>query len=141
MPLQLRVKHQAWIDRIPWPSARVYLIKHPEVTFDEFVRYYSSSFDVSWPYDDEFVLITPPPKSPTTDSAFNTWFAPNDRHRRVGAPPAETPILNPVFEQHLRQLKNWNVSSTFTDRFPELSAAMEEDSRRDWVDTRTKKTR
>lgn len=139
VPLQLRSKHAAWIDRIPWPSARIYLIRHPEITFDEFVKYYSSSFDVSWPYDDEFVLITAPPKSPTTDSAFNTWFIPNDNITNINLPPAETPILNPVFEQHLRQLKNWRVSSTFTDRFPELSAAMIDDSRHDWGDSRSKR--
>lgn len=134
MQLQLRVKHAAWIDRIPWPSARIYLIKHPEITFDEFVKYYSSSFHVSWPYEDAYVLVTLPQTTPATEAAFNNWFVPNNHMPGGEALPSNTPILNPVFEQHLRQLKNWSVSSSFKERFPELSAAMENDSCHDSED-------
>jgi hypothetical protein len=37
-------------------------------------------------------------------------------------------VLNPVFEQHLRQLKNWTVADGFRRRFTELSTIIDSDS-------------
>jgi hypothetical protein len=36
--------------------------------------------------------------------------------------------LNPVYEQHLRQLKNWTVGDKFRRKFPELSEIINQDS-------------
>lgn len=129
VPLQLQIEHPAWIDRIPWPSARVYLINNPEITFDDFVSYYSSSFHLSWPYDHSHVFISLPQNTDSTpESAFNDWFLTHNISQSGEATAPESPILNPVFEQHLRQLKNWSVFGAFQRQFPELSAMIENDS-------------
>lgn len=130
VPLQLQVDHPAWIDRIPWPGARIYLINNPDITFDDFASYYSSSFHLAWPYDHSHVLISLPQNKETApEAAFNDWFLPQN-HTQDGIRRAhEDAILNPVFEQHLRQLKNWSVSDSFRRRFPDLSDIIDRDSR------------
>lgn len=37
-------------------------------------------------------------------------------------------VINPVYEEHISQLVNWKVTSTFRKRFPEIAAAIDEDS-------------
>jgi hypothetical protein len=103
--LQREVPHPAWIDRIAWPNARNYLITHPEITFDDFAMVYSSSFEVSWPYSPSYVIEAQNESGP--DRGIN---------------------LNPVYEQHLRQLKNWTVGDKFRRKFPELSEIIDQDS-------------
>jgi hypothetical protein len=103
--LQMEVPHPAWIDRIAWPNARNYLITHPEITFDDFAMVYSSSFEVSWPYSPSYVMEAQNESGP--DRGIN---------------------LNPVYEQHLRQLKNWTVGDKFRRKFPELSEIIDQDS-------------
>jgi hypothetical protein len=95
-PSQLTIPHAAWIDRIPWPRARNYLIHHPDITLDEFAAGYSATFDISWKYDPSHVVI------------------------RTGAEPNES-YINPIFEEHIRQLSNWSVGEAFRKRFPDLS--------------------
>ncbi|KAF2713316.1 hypothetical protein K504DRAFT_354904, partial [Pleomassaria siparia CBS 279.74] len=107
IPLQLQIEHPAWIDRIPWPNARHYLINNPSITFDDFASCYSSSFDVSWPYEQSHVFISFPSGASISPSSM---------------------ILNPVFEQQTRQLKNWSVSDVFWRQFPDLAAIIETDS-------------
>ena len=103
--LQMEVPHPAWIDRIAWPNARNYLITHPEITFDDFAMVYSSSFEVSWPYSPSYVIEAQNESGP--DRGIN---------------------LNPVYGQHLRQLKNWTVGDKFRRKFPELSEIIDQDS-------------
>ncbi|KAF1844969.1 uncharacterized protein K460DRAFT_354832 [Cucurbitaria berberidis CBS 394.84] len=130
VPLQLQMEHPAWIDRIPWPNARVYLINNPSITFDDFASYYSSSFHVSWPYDHSHVFISLSQNTiPTPEAALNNWFHTNEESHSIEAIAPENTILNPVFEQHLRQLKNWSVSNRFRRQFPELSDIIDRDSR------------
>ena len=100
--LQLTKAHPAWIDRMSWPKVRDYLIEHPEITLDDIAATYASSFFVSWTYDPSHVLISVDAES-----------------RMV--------ITNPVFEEHIRQLKNWGVGEPFRSRFPELSALVDEE--------------
>lgn len=88
------------------PKARDYLLAHPEITLDDFAGTYSTSFDVSWPYDPSHVLIATPGAEAE----------------------AECMLTNPVFEEHMRHLKNWSVGKAFHDRFPELAKLTEEDS-------------
>jgi len=125
IPLQLQVEHPAWIDRIPWPSARGFLIQNPSITFDDFASCYSSSFHLDWPYDHSHVFISLSQNMKSApESAFNDWF---DLETMEASEHGNT-VLNPVFEQHLRQLKNWSVSDGFRCRFPEMSALIDSDS-------------
>ncbi|PVH97919.1 hypothetical protein DM02DRAFT_657820 [Periconia macrospinosa] len=96
-PIQLKQPHASWIDRIPWPKLRVYLITHPEIKFDEFVAAYSSSFTIDWQYDPKHVIII-------TNN--------NDK---------DSIVINPVYEEHLKQLKNWTVQGIFRRKFPEMA--------------------
>jgi hypothetical protein len=43
-------------------------------------------------------------------------------------PDANDVAINPVFEEHIRQLKYWTVAKTFRSRFPELSELMDQDA-------------
>ncbi|KAM0277421.1 hypothetical protein ACHAQH_005783 [Verticillium albo-atrum] len=103
---QRETHHAAWIDRIPWPRAREYLIAHPDITLDDWAAPYSSSFGVSWPYDPSLVVIT----SMAAD-INGTEFS-----------------INPVYEEHLRQLRNWTVGDVFRQRFPDISQLIDEDT-------------
>ncbi|KAJ4286771.1 hypothetical protein N0V90_013023 [Kalmusia sp. IMI 367209] len=96
-PIQLERPHASWIDRIPWPKVREYLIDHPEVKFDDFASAYSTSFNIKWNYNPESVIMT----------AFN------DEKSGI--------LINPVYEEHLRQLKNWTVEGVFRRRFPDMT--------------------
>lgn len=128
VPLQLQVQHPAWIDRIPWPNARIYLIQNPSISFDDFASCYSTSFDLSWPYDHSHVLISWPQNLKSTpEAAFNDWFMPYHECEADGSAMTGDAILNPVFEQHLRQLRNWTVSDSFRRQFNELSAIIDSD--------------
>ncbi|KAH7077027.1 hypothetical protein BKA63DRAFT_295128 [Paraphoma chrysanthemicola] len=132
IPLQFQIQHPAWIDRIPWPNARVYLIQNPAISFDDFASSYSSSFDLYWPYEESHVLLSlSQTMSLRPEAAFDDWFPP---HRESGArkkSSTEDAILNPVFEQHLRRLQNWSISDNFRRTFPALGAIIDNDSRLD----------
>ncbi|KAH8670335.1 hypothetical protein BGZ60DRAFT_527808 [Tricladium varicosporioides] len=110
---QLNTPHPSWIDRIPWPTARTYLITHPHITFDDFAMVYSSSFDVSWPYSPSHII----------ESTSTGWSGGNGGNGGDGGGIS----LNPVYEQHLRQLKNWTVGEKFRRKFPELSGIIDAD--------------
>ncbi|KAL2752008.1 hypothetical protein ACRALDRAFT_2030257 [Sodiomyces alcalophilus JCM 7366] len=103
---QRAIPHAAWIDRIPWPKAREYLVMHPEITLDDWAALYSSSFNVSWPYDQSHVVIA--------------MTNPNE-------PGVTEYTINPVYEEHLRQMHNWTVGDSFRKRFPEISKLIDED--------------
>jgi len=108
LPIQLEQSHASWIDRVPWPDARAYLVKHPTITYDDFAAVYSSSFDISWPYDDSFVLVS---ESGLEDVGLT---------RRNQS-------ISPVFEQHLGRLRYWTVGEKFRRKFPELYCIIEQD--------------
>lgn len=130
VPLQLQIQHPAWIDRIPWPSARVYLIRNPAISFDDFAASYSTSFDLYWPYGHSHVLISPSQTvSCKPEAAFNDWFLPQHLLGVEKNSSTSDTILNPVFEQHLRELKNWLILDGFRCRFTELSVIIDSDSR------------
>ncbi|KAF1974286.1 hypothetical protein BU23DRAFT_531782 [Bimuria novae-zelandiae CBS 107.79] len=95
--VQLEQPHPSWVDRIPWPKIRAYLIDHPEVKFDDFASAYSTSFDIKWDYDPKNVTIT----------------CTKDGRDEIS--------INPIYEEHVRQLKNWTVTGVFRRRFPEMT--------------------
>ncbi|KAF4466727.1 BZIP transcription factor [Fusarium albosuccineum] len=109
VPSQLTTPHSAWIDRIPWPRARDYLIVHPEITLDDFAATYSSGFELNWPYEPSSVLLA---------SSVN------------GNGTAES-VTNPVYEEHMRQIRNWTVGEAFRHKFPELARLIDLDSGQD----------
>lgn len=100
-PSQLSTPHAAWIDRIPWPLARNYLVDHPEVTLDAFAAVCSSSFEITWEYDPSHVVI------------------------QLGGSAKEA-FINPIYEEHIRQLQNWNVAEAFRKEFPELAQVIDQ---------------
>jgi hypothetical protein len=100
---QLTTAHAAWIDRMPWPKMRDYLIEHQDITLDDFAAAYSSSFFIRWNYDPSIVLI-----------------GVNESSKVV--------ITNPIFEEHIRQLKNWAVGERFRKRFPELAELVDQET-------------
>ncbi|KAF9735108.1 trichothecene efflux pump [Paraphaeosphaeria minitans] len=99
--IQLERPHASWIDRVPWPKIRIYLIEHPEVKFDDFASAYSVSFGIKWDYDPNLVILT----------------AGNDEHGNI--------LINPIYEEHLRQLKNWTVGDNFRRKFPEMTGIID----------------
>jgi hypothetical protein len=75
-------------------EARDLLIQHMDFTkFEEFQRV-TSTFCVNWPYNDSDMFIEDPSKTHIS--------------------------LNPVFESHIRNLKNWTFSSSVVEAFPFL---------------------
>lgn len=76
---------------------------HPAITLDQFAVTYSSSFSVTWPYDPSHI------------------FMPS-----VHGPGSMDITTNPVYEEHIRQLKNWTVAEAFRNRFPEIAALIDE---------------
>lgn len=87
---------------MPWPKMRDHLVAHPEITLDHLAAVYSSSFYIQWPYDPAHVLMTAEENSKLV-------------------------VTNPIYEEHIRQLKNWVVGDKFRGRFPELAQAVDAD--------------
>ncbi|KAK5175098.1 uncharacterized protein LTR77_000235 [Saxophila tyrrhenica] len=100
---QLTTPHPAWIERVPWPRVRDYLIEHPEITLDMFAIVYSTNFNITWPYDPRHVVLV------TEDSNLV--------------------IVNPVFEEHIQQISNWTITDAFKARFPEMADLVDADTR------------
>lgn len=88
------------IDR---PNARNYLIDHPDITLDHFAAVYSTSFSIRWPYDPTHVLLK-------------------------AVAPGEEVTINPVYEEHIRQLSNWEVGQPFRDRYPDIGELIDHDA-------------
>lgn len=74
------------------------LIRHQEIKFDESAAAYSSSFSVWWPYDPNHVIIEFKPPQSLTPMV----------------------VMNPIYEDHLRQLKNWTVGETLRQGLPAM---------------------
>ena len=88
--------HPAWIDHLPWPQLRDKLVSsYPLVPFDNFFIPYTTTLSLNWPYEPRSIL------QPIPDS--------------------EELALNPVFEEHLRDLKNWSLGPAFVKAHPILA--------------------
>lgn len=100
--IQMMVPHGAWIDFMPWPKMRKYLIEHQEVTLvEDMAGIYSSSLRIKWPYDPGHVLL------PADVSSGRI-------------------VPNPIYSDHIRQLSNWTVDEPFRSTFPKLAAFVDE---------------
>lgn len=74
------------------------LIENPEkYPYSSFTALYSPTVSVNWPYD------------------------PMDAIQEV----ENGMILNPIFEKHIRRLKNWNLSSRFEEYLPGLAGEID----------------
>ena len=95
-PSQLLTPHPAWIDHLPWPRMRDQMVVHyPNIPFETFFIPYTTTLSLNWPYEPEDTLI--------------------------GLPDKEESSINPVFERHLRDLKNWSLGPAFARAFPILA--------------------
>ncbi|EXJ64442.1 hypothetical protein A1O7_00778 [Cladophialophora yegresii CBS 114405] len=95
VPIQLYTSHPAWIDHLPWPRLREKLVANSQdYPFDNWFIPFTSGLSVNWPYDPVDCLLS------TSEQ--------------------DEPVMNPVFERHIRRLENWSLGSLFADTFPEL---------------------
>ena len=89
------------------PRVRDYLIRHQDITFDEYTDAFSLSFDVNWPYDDSSVII----KGNVPSSSVL-------QHK-----------INPIFEEHIRNINNWTVGPRYWQLYPLMGRAVDDDRR------------
>jgi len=93
------------MDRIPWPDIRTYLVEHQEISLDDFAAAYSTQFSILWNYDPKLVVMN---------------------HPSISTPAQGKVTINPIYEEHIRQLKNWSVSEMFRNRFPEMGQIIDQ---------------
>ena len=72
---------------------------------EEFSAVHAGALSINWPYNPTEVLITQ-----TSQDHQN-------------GRPKEQVIINPVFEQHIRDLHNWTLDSKVATVYPELYGA------------------
>ncbi|KAI9766004.1 MAG: hypothetical protein M1840_007011 [Geoglossum simile] len=94
-PSQLLTMHPIWVDYLPWPKMRDVLVRdYTNYVFQDFSFHYTNSLSLNWSYEPTDVLL------PT--------------------PGSDELCINPVFERHLRDLKNWSLGPEFRDAYPAL---------------------
>lgn len=94
-PSQIFTPHPAWIDHIPWPRMRDKLVaNYQDYPFENWFIPFTSELSVNWPYDPVDCLLSTSEK--------------------------EDPVINPVFERHIRRLENWSLGPTFAEAFPAM---------------------
>lgn len=93
---QLYTPHPIWIDYLPWPGLRDKLVAcYPRFPFDNFFIPFTTTVSLNWPY-----------------GPMNTLSAKAD---------SEELEINPVFEEHLRDLRNWSLGVAFAKAHPALA--------------------
>ena len=93
---QILGQHPIWVDLIPFPRMRDKLVQtYQEHPFDLFFMPFTLGMSVNWAYDPTDCLISTSEK--------------------------EDPIINPVFERHIRRLENWSISPVLLEAFPDLT--------------------
>jgi hypothetical protein len=94
---QMERAHPAWLDLIPFPALRERLVQiwNPRrYDLDNWFIPFTTSLRVTWPYEEEDVLLL--------------------------LPDSEEVVINPVFERHIRNQDNWKLGERFARAFPEL---------------------
>lgn len=100
LPIQIQKPHPAWIDHIPFPKMREIIIKEYDFSvypFDNFFVPFTKTLSLNWPYEDTKVLLQ------------------NSDGSEL--------MINPVFEEHLLDIKNWTLGSFFLNTFPSLKGS------------------
>jgi hypothetical protein len=98
VPNQTDKEHPAWFDHLPFPRMRdkmTSLYGPGAFPFDNFFIPFTTTLSLNWPYEDALVLLADPT--------------------------GEELMINPVFEQHLRNLDNWTLGPKFEREYPELA--------------------
>ncbi|KIW00573.1 uncharacterized protein PV09_07927 [Verruconis gallopava] len=91
---QLSIPHPIWIDLVPWPGARDVLINEMDWSqFELFRSVTGATHSVNWWYREEDIFLS---------------VAGNELR------------LSPLFEKHIRDIKNYSWSSNVTEVFPFL---------------------
>jgi hypothetical protein len=104
---QIYTPHPAWIDHIPWPRMRDRLVaNYQDYPFENWFIPFTNDLSVNWPYDPVDCLLS------TTASGGGGG---GDDKNGI-----DDPLINPVFERHIRRLENWSVGPDFADAFPDL---------------------
>ncbi|KAL2869300.1 bZIP transcription factor [Aspergillus lucknowensis] len=94
-PSQLLTPHPAWIDYLPWPRMRDRLVmSYHDYPFENWFIPFTSTLSVNWPYE-------------ATDCLLSTGDA-------------DELIINPVFERHFSDIKNWTLGPAFAEAYPQL---------------------
>ncbi|KAH6678880.1 BZIP transcription factor [Plectosphaerella plurivora] len=94
---QFTTEHPAWIDHLPFPSMREFLVRNHasrDYLFDIFFVPFTATLSLNWPYEDTDTLLV--------------------------VPDSNEVMINPVFERHLRRLENWTLGDAFAKTFPGL---------------------
>lgn len=95
-PSQLFTPHPVWIDYLPFPRMRDKLVANwQSYPFENWFIPYTTTLSLNWPYEPTDVLLK------TSE--------------------AEDLMINPVFERHLRDLKNWSLGPQFAKAHPALA--------------------
>lgn len=94
--LQLSHAHPAWMDHLFWPRMRDRVIANQQnYPFEDWFLPFTQGLSVNWPYEDVDCLIQ-------TEEGGE-------------------PVINPVFERHIRRMENWTVGPSFAEAYPELA--------------------
>lgn len=94
--LQRTAPHPAWIDLLTWPEARDALIKKMDWgVYETFKDLTGATVSVTWPYPDSGAFM---------ESADGQSLR-----------------LNPLFETHIRDVKNWATGQEVADVYPYMS--------------------
>ncbi|KAH6869053.1 hypothetical protein B0T10DRAFT_419047 [Thelonectria olida] len=94
---QITVPHPPWIDSVPWPSVRDVLIEnHGLSSFHLFWDLFVGHVSVNWTFEDLDAV------------------ADNEQDA----------VLHSIFEKHIRNLKNWEVSAEFEKQFPGIASTI-----------------
>ena len=95
-PSQLFTPHPVWIEYTPWPRLRDKLVaNYHDYPFENWFLPFTSGMSINWPYDVRDCLLS------TGDK--------------------DDPMINPVFERHVRRLENWSLGPIFAETFPALA--------------------
>ncbi|KAI5300824.1 hypothetical protein KEM55_004666 [Ascosphaera atra] len=95
LPCQYSTPHPAWMDYVVFPRMRERLVSdHTRYPFASWFIPYTATLSVNWPYEPTDALLA------TAD--------------------CDELLINPVFEQHLRDLKNWSLGPAFVQALPQL---------------------
>ncbi|KAK4175434.1 hypothetical protein QBC36DRAFT_302000 [Triangularia setosa] len=144
--LQREKPHPAWVDHIPWPAMRDYIIENynfeegemegeekggrkEEFPFENFFIPFTSTLRVGWGYEDEDCLLLSSStsirerKEGCSDGIKGVVGGKDGsggEKTRGGTVEAEEIMINPVFERHLGRLESWSLGEPFERAFPEL---------------------
>lgn len=99
LPIQQSVSHPAWLDYIAFPDMRQAVITDWEnndrsFTIDEFFIPFTSTLNLSWPYEETDTLLMSPDGSEV--------------------------MINPVYERHMSRLSSWTLGEAYARTFPRL---------------------